>query len=163
MNRTTQQQMTGLIAWLAVTFLAAAFGAFASASAPSFYAELVRPVWAPPAWLFGPVWSVLYLLMGIAAWLVWRHEAWQKARLALCLYLLQLALNALWTWLFFVWHVGSIASFEIVLLWLMIVATTYQFGRLHKLSAWLLAPYLLWVSFATALSFAMWRLNPALL
>lgn len=160
MNLTLRQQILGLIGWLAITFFAAALGAFASASAPTFYAVLVRPAWAPPAWLFGPVWSMLYLLMGIAAWLVWRQAGWIRAKFALCLYLLQLALNALWTWLFFVWHLGAIASFEIVLLWLLIAATMYQFSRIHKLSAWLLVPYLLWVSFATALSFAMWQLNP---
>ncbi len=163
MKHTFQHQILGLIAWLVITFLAAGLGAFASASAPSFYAALVRPTWAPPAWLFGPVWSVLYLLMGISAWLVWRQVGWIRAKFALCLYLLQLALNALWTWLFFVLHLGAVASFEIVLLWFMILATMYQFGRIRKLSAWLLAPYLLWVSFATALSFAMWQLNPAAL
>jgi benzodiazapine receptor len=160
MNRTTQQQITGLIAWLAITFLAAGLGAFASASAPTFYAALVRPAWAPPAWLFEPVWSVLYLLMGISAWLVWRKAGWLGAKFALCLYLLQLAVNALWTWLFFVWHCGAFASFEIVVLWLLIATMIYQFGRIHKLSGWLLVPYLLWLSFATALSFAMWQLNP---
>jgi tryptophan-rich sensory protein len=160
MNRTFQQQILGLVGWLVITFAAAGLGGFASASAPTFYAALVRPAWAPPAWLFGPVWSVLYLLMGIAAWLVWRQAGWARAKFALCLYLLQLALNALWTWLFFVWHLGAMASFEIVLLWLLIAATMYQFSRIHKLSAWLLAPYLVWVSFATALSFAMWQLNP---
>jgi benzodiazapine receptor len=161
MNNTTQQQIMGLIAWLVVTFLAAAFGGFASASAPSFYKELIRPDWAPPGWLFGPVWSILYSMMAIAVWLVWRRAGWQKAKLALSLYLFQLVLNALWTWLFFVWHLGAIASLEILLLWLMIVITIHQFSRFDKLSAWLLAPYLLWVSFATALSFAMWQLNPA--
>jgi translocator protein len=163
MNRTFQQLILGLIAWLSITFFAATLSAFATASAPTFYAALVRPVWAPPAWLFGPVWSVLYLLMAVAAWLVWSRAGWQKAGLALRLYLLQLALNALWSWLFFTWHLGAIASTEIILLWLMIAAVIYQFSRIHKLSAWLLVPYLLWVSFATALSFAMWQLNPAAL
>ncbi len=157
------RQALGLLAWLAVTFAAAAVGGWASAQAGSFYGELLRPAWAPPAWLFGPVWSVLYILMGISAWLVWRSVGWAGARTALLLFLAQLAANALWTWLFFALRQGALASAEIVLLWLLIVTTIVLFWRVSRIAAALLLPYLAWVSFATALSFAIWQLNPGLL
>ena len=153
----------GLVGWLVVTFVAAAAGAFASLEAPTFYAQLTKPSWAPPAWLFGPVWTSLYLLMAVAAWLVWRVHGWSGARGALSLYVVQLAANALWTWLFFVWRQGAIAFVEILVLWLLVVATIVAFARVHRMAAALLAPYLAWVTFATALSYACWTLNPGLL
>jgi tryptophan-rich sensory protein len=154
------RQIAGLVAWLFVTFVAAALGAAASVHAGTFYAQLLRPAWAPPGWLFGPVWSALYLAMGIAAWLVWRAAGFHAARAALTLYLVQLALNALWSWLFFGWHLGAAAFADVLLLWAAIVATLVAFRRVRPLAAWLLAPYLLWVSFASALNFAVWQLNP---
>jgi len=157
------QQAIGLAGWLFLTFSAAAVGAFASAQAGTFYMQLVRPAWAPPGWLFGPVWSVLYLLMGIAAWLVWRAQGWRGAGLALGFFVVQLAVNALWTWLFFVWHQGAWALVEIVLLWVLIVCTIAAFWPHHKIAALMLLPYLVWVSFATALTYAMWTLNPNVL
>ena len=157
------RQLLGLAGWLLLTFAVAATGALASASAGSFYRELIRPDWAPPGWLFGPVWSMLYLLMAIAAWLVWRVHGWRNARAALTLFVVQLAVNALWTWLFFVWRQGGLAFAEILLLWCLIVATSVAFKRLNALAAALLLPYLAWVSFASALTFAMWRLNPSVL
>ena len=157
------RQAIGLAGWLALTFTAAAIGAFASVQAGTFYLQLLRPAWAPPGWLFGPVWSVLYLLMGIAAWLVWRAQGWRGAGLALGLFVVQLAVNALWTWLFFVWHQGAWALVEIVLLWGLIVGTIAAFWPHHKIAALMLLPYLAWVSFATALTYAMWTLNPSVL
>lgn len=157
------RHLVGLAGWLAVCFAAAAVGGVASASAGSFYQALVRPPWAPPGWLFAPVWSVLYLMMGVAAWLVWRARGWRGAGAALGLFLVQLAANALWTWLFFVWHWGAGAMAEIVLLWLMIAATLLAFWRVRPLAGVLLLPYLGWVSFATALTFAVWQRNPQLL
>ncbi len=157
------RQAIGLAGWLALTFTAAAIGAFASVQAGTFYLQLLRPAWAPPGWLFGPVWSVLYLLMGIAAWLVWRVQGWRVAGLALGLFVVQLGVNALWTWLFFVWHQGAWAFAEIVLLWGLIVGTIIAFWPLQKIAALMLLPYLAWVSFATALTYAMWALNPAVL
>lgn len=162
-SRSGFPQYVGLVLWLLLTFAAAALGAVASANAAGFYARLEQPAWAPPAWLFGPVWTLLYALIGIAAWLVWRAHGWRGAAGALTLFIVQLALNALWTWLFFAWHNGALAFAEIVLLWLMIVATALVFYRLHKLAALLMLPYLAWVSFATALSWAMWQRNPQLL
>ena len=158
-----RKQAIGLSAWLVLTFSAAAVGAFASAQAGTFYMQLLRPAWAPPAWLFGPVWSVLYLLMAIAAWRVWRAHGWRGAGLALGLFVVQLGVNSLWTWLFFVWHQGAWAFAEIVLLWGLILGTIMAFWSLQKIAALMLVPYLLWVSFATALTFAMWTLNPAAL
>ena len=111
------------------------------------------------------MWSTLYLLMGIAAWLVWRArpattEEDVSRRHGLALFVAQLALNALWTWLFFAWRQGGMAFGEIVLLWLAVLATIWYFGRVRPLAAWLLVPYLGWVSFATALTWAVWQRNP---
>jgi benzodiazapine receptor len=152
-----------LLACLLVTTVAAGSAAFASRTSAQFYAMLEKPVWAPPAWLFGPVWSVLYLLMAVAAWRVWRAAGLQRARGAVGLYLLQLALNALWTWLFFVWRDGPWATVEVLALWGVIVATLLMFRRHDRPAALLLAPYLVWVSFASALTIAVWQRNPGLL
>jgi benzodiazapine receptor len=156
-------QALGLAGWLAASFAAGGIGAIASADAGAFYAQLSRPPWAPPAWIFGPVWSVLYVLIGVAAWLVWRRHGWRGAAFALKLFGVQLLANALWTWLFFAWHLGAISLAEIAVLWLLITGTIVAFWRLHRAAAVLLAPYLAWVSFASALNFSLWRLNPALL
>jgi len=163
MRPNIRQQVLGLAAWLASSFVTGAIGAVASASAASFYGELLQPSWAPPAWLFGPVWSVLYVLMGIAAWLVWREYGFRGAPTALKLYVAQLIANALWTWIFFVWHQGLLSLLEILVLWFLIAGTILSFWRLHRLAALLLVPYLAWVSFATALTASLWRLNPTAL
>jgi tryptophan-rich sensory protein len=153
-------QTLGLAGWLVITFVAAAIGGAASVNAGLFYAQLVRPEWAPPSWVFGPVWTVLYIVIGIAAWLVWRADGFHAARGALSLFLVQLALNALWSWLFFGWHLGALAFADILLLWVLILATLIAFWRVRALAGWLLVPYLLWVSFASALNYAVWQLNP---
>lgn len=153
----------GLAAWLGLSFVAAAIGAAASIRAASFYAQLIRPDWAPPGNVFGPVWTILYALMGIAAWLVWRSAGLRGARFALGLFVAQLAANALWSWLFFAWHRGALAMADIVLLWLLLVATIIAFWRIRPLAGMLLIPYLLWVSFAAALNLAVWQMNPQLL
>jgi translocator protein len=148
---------------LGVTFLAAGTGGLAAASAPEFYQSLVRPRWAPPSWLFGPAWSLLYLLMAIAAWLVVRALGPEGARPALLLFVVQLVANALWTWLFFRWRLGAAAFVEIVVLWLLIAAMIWQFWRATPVAGLLLLPYLAWVSFATALTWAIWNRNPGVL
>jgi benzodiazapine receptor len=163
MENSVRRQGIGLAGWLLGSFAAAAVGGVASANAGGFYQQLVRPGWAPPPWLFGPVWSVLYLLMGIAAWLVWRERGFRGARTALTLFVVQLAANALWTWLFFAWRRGALAFGEILLLWVLIVATLVAFWWVRPLAGALLVPYLLWVTFASALTFAVWRMNPAVL
>lgn len=152
--------MKALAAWLTASFAAAALGAVATRQAPEFYAQLARPDWAPPGWLFGPVWTLLYALMAVAAWRVWRKAGFATA---LYLFLAQLALNALWSWLFFAWRLGGAAFGEILLLWLLIAATVAAFFRIDRLAAALLVPYLAWVSFACALTYAVWRANPQLL
>ena len=156
-------QVFGLLAWLAVTFMAAAVGSAASINAPSFYAQLVQPAWAPPGFVFGPVWTVLYTLMGVAAWLVWREGGFRAARAALGLYLVQLVCNALWSWLFFVWNLGLLSFLEILALLALILATAISFWRIKPLAGALLMPYLAWVVFAAFLNFSLWRLNPHLL
>jgi tryptophan-rich sensory protein len=153
----------GLAGWLATAFVAAAIGAVASVDAPSFYAQLARPAWAPPAGVFAPVWTTLYALMGVAAWLVWRVRGFSGAGGALLLFIVQLAANSLWSWLFFGWRVGAWSFVEVLLLWCLVVATTVSFWRIQKVAGALLVPYLVWVTFAAALTYSIWRLNPALL
>ena len=153
----------GLPLWLVLSFAAAAVGGVASAGAPEFYARLAKPAWAPPAWLFGPAWTVLFLLMGTAAWLVWRERGRTVARRALVLFVVQLAFNALWSWLFFAWRRGGLALAEVVLLEVLIVATTVAFWRVRPLAGALMVPYALWVAYATALTAAVWRMNTGLL
>jgi tryptophan-rich sensory protein len=157
------KQVLGFLGWLLACFSAAAIGGFASSQAGDFYKALIRPDWAPPGWLFGPVWTVLYILMAVSAWLVWRDYGFRRAGSALSLFIVQLAVNALWTWLFFVWHLGAVAFAEILLLWLLILASVASFWRLHRLAAVLLLPYLAWVSFASVLTWAVWRNNPHIL
>jgi len=156
-------QAAGFAGWLVVTFAAVAAGAIASAQAGTFYMQLELPEWAPPGWLFAPVWTVLYVLMALAAWLVWRNHGIRGAGRALGIFILQLAANALWTWIFFVWKQGALAFAEILLLWLLIAITIVAFWRLRVLAGILLLPYLGWVSFAAALTLATWRLNPGAL
>ena len=157
------KQIIGLFASLLITFVAAAVGAIASIDAGTFYAQLMLPSWAPPGSVFGPVWTVLYILMGIAAWLVWRVNGIRAVRGALALFVIQLALNALWSWLFFGWHRGDLAFADILLLWVMIIATLLAFWRVRALAGALLVPYLLWVSFASVLNYVVWQLNPQVL
>jgi translocator protein len=159
-RRSVPNQSLGLLGWLIATFAAAAIGGAASANAGAFYQLLSLPGWAPPAWLFAPAWSVLYLLMGIAAWLVWRERGFHGARTALSLFFIQLALNALWSWLFFAWQQGALAFGEILILWALILGTLVAFWRVRPLAGVLLLPYLAWVTFATVLTFAAWQLNP---
>ena len=150
----------GLIGWLVASLAAGAVGALATTQARDYYTGLVRPAWAPPGWVFGPVWTVLYILMGVAAWLVWRRGGWSGATGALSLFVVQLVCNAAWSWIFFAWRRGALALADIVLLLALIVATMLAFARVDRLAAVLLVPYLGWVAFATALTHAVWRANP---
>ena len=151
------------VGWLALCYATAAIGALASVDAPAFYASLRQPSWAPPAGVFGPVWTLLFTLMAVAAWLVGRERARQPVRGALTLFVVQLAANALWSWLFFGWRQGGVALAEVLLLWLLIAATIVAFRRVRPLAAALLLPYLAWVTFATVLNAVLWRANPGLL
>jgi tryptophan-rich sensory protein len=152
--------MRAFAAWLAASFAAAALGGIATRQAPEFYAQLVRPEWAPPGWVFGPVWTTLYFLMGVAAWRVWRKDGFG---FPVYVFVVQLAFNALWSWLFFAWRMGAAAFLDVVLLWALIVATVVAFFRVERFAGLLMLPYLAWVSFAAALTYAVWRANPQLL
>src|SRR5689334_15102294 len=152
--RSLSSQLLGLLGSLLIAFAAGAVGAVASVDAASFYAQLNKPSWAPPASVFGPVWSALYVLMGVAAWLVWRSPG--SKRVALSLFVAQLGANALWSWLFFYWHRGALAAVEVLVLLVLIMATLAGFWRGSRLAALLLVPYFLWVSFASVLTWAVW-------
>ena len=162
-SRATRRDTRVLVAIMAGTFAAALVGGMASANASSFYAQLDKPAWAPPAWLFGPVWTVLYMTMAVAAWMAWKAGAPTATRSALAWYGLQLVANAAWTWCFFALRMGGLATAEILLLLALIVMTMLAFARLRPLAGALLIPYLLWVTYATALTIAVWRMNPGLL
>lgn len=148
---------------LVLTFGAAALGGFASANAGSFYQSLNRPGWAPSPSLFGPVWTVLYTLMAFAAYLVVRQLGWRAALVPLAVYVVQLLLNAAWTWIFFAWRMGGGAFAEILVLIVAILLNIYLFWRIRPLAGALLLPYLAWVSFATLLTWTLWRANPGTL
>ena len=157
-NASTQRStLIGLSIWIALCFGAAAIGT--QFPPGKWHAELAKPDWNPPNWVFGPVWTALYLMMAIAVWLVWHDRGWSGARLAITLFLFQLVLNACWSWLFFGMHRPDLALVDIALLWLAIAATIGQFWQISRIAAYLLLPYLLWVTFATALNFSIWRLN----
>ena len=162
-TQSKQKQILGLIGWLVISFAASAVGAVASIQAKSFYSQLAQPTWAPPPSVFGPVWTALYALMAIAAWLIWRSGGFRTNRIAFSFFLGQLLLNALWSWLFFAWRLGGLAFADIVFLWFLIVATLVSFWRIRPLAGVLLIPYLLWVSFASALNYSLWQLNPQFL
>ena len=162
-RRSTPAQAIGLLVWVAITFAAAAVGAIASIDAGSFYEQLGRPAWSPPGWIFGPVWSALYLLMSVAAWLVWREQDAKDLPVALALFLIQLGANALWSWLFVAWRYGALAFAEVLVLLALIVATLVSFWRIRPVAGLLLVPYLAWVCFASVLTWAVWQRNPTLL
>lgn len=157
------KQAFGLIGWLSLCFAAAVIGALASIRASEFYGQLTQPSWAPPASLFGPVWTVLYGLMAIAAWLIWRKSGFRPHALGLTLFIVQLGANAIWTWLFFDRRQGAWALADIVLLAALIATTLVAFWKAHKVAAVLLMPYLAWVTYASALNWALLKLNPQIL
>lgn len=148
----------GLALWILLCFSAATMGALFPPG--EWYLQLNKPAWNPPSWLFGPVWSALYLMMAVAAWLVWRTGGFSVQRGPLVFFLVQLGLNALWTPLFFGLHRPGLAFVEILLLWVSICLTAAAFFRVRRLAGWLLLPYLAWVSFASVLNFTLWRMNP---
>lgn len=154
------REWAGLGLFLLACFGVAALGGVAtSSSVTTWYPALAKPSWTPPSWLFGPVWTALYALMAVAAWLVWRRLETGRGKPALALFALQLALNLAWSLLFFGLRSPLAGLVDIGLLWGTIVATAVAFGRIVPLAGWLFVPYVLWVSFATALNFAIVRLN----
>ena len=156
-------QYSALALSLLVAFIAAATGGAGSAGAGEFYEQMQLPVWAPPGWLFAPVWTILYFLMALAAWLAWRADEWSRTGPALSLYLTQLLVNSLWSWLFFAWRLGGVAFTEILLLIVLLSGTVVLFYRLRPLAGLLMLPYLAWVCFAAVLNYSVWQLNPGML
>lgn len=154
------KQSIALAVFVALSFAAPTISALLSVSGPdAWYMDLNKPWFNPPGWVFGPVWSFLYLSMGVAAWLVWRNGTTASLVWPLRLFLVQLLLNALWTPLFFGMHRPGLALIDIMLLWGAIGATTFAFYAPSKAAAFLLIPYWLWVSFATVLNASIWWLN----
>jgi tryptophan-rich sensory protein len=138
-------------------FIVAASGALFRPG--SWYLGLRKPAWNPPAWIFAPVWTVLYGMIAVAGWRIWLVHTEKAVGLALAVYALQLLLNGLWSWLFFGLHKPAWALAEIVALLVSIITTIVTFERVDSIAAWLLVPYLVWVGFATVLNFELWRLN----
>lgn len=161
-DRPARKSLGALAGWLLLCYAVAALGAVASLHAREFYAQFVQPPWAPPAWLFGPAWTLLYTLMAIAAWIVGRTRASPERRRALLMFFVQLAFSALWSWLFFAWRRGELAFIEVLVLWVAILATLISFWRVRPAAGSLLLPYLAWVGYAAALNGMLLRLNPGL-
>ena len=151
------RDVLGLAAFVTLCFGVSVLGGRAAAAAfPEWYATLRKPSWTPPGWVFGPVWTLLYPLVAMAGWLAWREG---RARLGPLVYLLQLALNAAWPWLFFGQRRVDLALACVVALWIAILATVLAFWRVSRTAAVLMLPYLAWVGFAAALNHAIWRLS----
>ena len=155
------RQISGLLIVLVICYGIAAVGAAYTLPAVmpgGWYTFVPKPAWTPPSWVFGPVWTILYTMMGVAAWLVWRQAGRVTAAAApLALFTIQLLFNLAWTLIFFGQHLPGVAFLDIIFLWLAILATLLTFRRLHPLAGWLLLPYLLWVTYATALNYSIWR------
>ncbi len=153
----TKHHWLAFVVLLILCFAVAGLGGLATTpNIPNWYANLTKPSWTPPSWVFGPVWSVLYFSMAVSAWLVWRRG---NAAVPMISFGIQLVLNAAWSWLFFRFHSPGAAFIDIVLLWAAIAATTIAFWRRSLLAGRLLVPYLAWVSFASVLNYVIWRLN----
>lgn len=149
-----------LLSAILLTELIGSFGTiFTIPNIPTWYATLTKPALNPPSWVFGPVWTILFLLMGVSLFLVWQARPGTTKRYALVIFFIQLALNVLWSAIFFGWHLLGWAIFEILLLWFAIVATIIACYRVNKVAGYLLVPYLVWVSFAVFLTYSVWRLN----
>lgn len=148
------------LAFIIICELAGAFGSvFTIPSIPTWYASLAKPSFNPPNWLFGPVWLILYALMGISAYLIYEKRKNKAVTGALVVFAVQLVLNVLWSAVFFGLHSALLGLLTIILLWIAIAITMVKFYGILKQAAWLLIPYLLWVSFAALLNFSIWQLN----
>src|SRR3569833_1205227 len=151
-----------LAIWIVVCLAVGGFGGLWTApEIPGWYRTLVKPSFNPPGWIFGPVWTTLYVLMAIAASLVTEAADTQLRTFGLGLFVLQLALNHAWRWIFFHKHSIGAAALEVALLWVAIGVTTIVFRRVSATAAWLMAPYWAWVTFASILNVTLWRLNPS--
>ncbi|SFJ10352.1 TspO/MBR family protein [Planctomicrobium piriforme] len=156
-QRTSLPVWLGLPAWVVVSFLPSLTGLFFMPG--EWYKTLQRPELAPPNWVFAPVWTTLYFLMGVSAWLVWRQVGWSRGKVPLSLFLCQLVVNGLWTWLFFGLHEIGIALLDLLLMIVLVALTIAAFWKISRPAAVLLLPYLAWISFAGYLNFAFWQLN----
>jgi tryptophan-rich sensory protein len=133
---------------------------FTTPAIPTWYANINKPTFRPPNWVFAPVWTTLFLLMGIALFLIWKKGLKRKdVKIAFSVFTFHLLLNTLWSILFFGLKSPFAAFIEIIFLWIAILISIILFFRISKIAAYLLIPYILWVSFASVLNFAIWRLN----
>lgn len=149
-----------LAGFLAACFLVAGVAGYATAEAiPTWYAGLAKPGFTPPDQVFAPVWTILYALMGIAAWLIWRTPNAPERRRALALFWTQLLLNFAWSWIFFHQHLIFAAALEVVILWLAVFFMTMAYWRVRTAAAWMMLPYLCWLTFASALNWGIWHAN----
>ena len=150
-----------LITAIAICELTGILGSvFTASSVSTWYTTLIKPAFAPPNWVFGPVWTTIFALMGVAAFLVWRAGLHRRdVRIALAIGVAQLVLNFLWSVIFFGLRNPGAAFVEIIILWLAILATMIAFARVSRTAAWLLVPYIVWVSFAAYLNYSIWIAN----
>jgi len=157
---TRGNQWLALAGYLAACFLVSAVAGYATVqSIPTWYANISKPGFTPPNQVFAPVWTILYALMGIAAWLIWRMPDSPHRTRAIALFWLQLLLNFAWSWIFFYLHLILGAALEIVILWFAILFTTIAYRRVYPLAGWMMIPYLCWVSFASVLNWGIWHAN----
>lgn len=150
-------KIIGLVVWILICFLPAIIG---SQFGPGdWYQALNKPEWNPPNWIFGPVWTLLYVLMGISVWIIWKSYGLKTAAIPIAFFIVQLILNALWSWFFFGLENVGLAFVDIIALWTFILITLILFWKLNTWSGVLLIPYIAWVSFATILNYNIWQLN----
>lgn len=159
----TKERIWAVVILYGATLLTALVGGIGSASAGVFYQQLTLPAFAPPSWVFGPAWTLLYLAMATAAFLVWRSQVEARTRPVLVLFFFHLVVNALWSWLFFAWRSGLWATIGVVILLVLVIWLAARFRHYSQVAMLLMLPYALWVGFATVLTITIWRMNPALL
>lgn len=153
-------RLVGLVVFLFACLGAGGLGAIATTpEIDGWYRTIEKPAWNPPDYVFGPVWTTLFVMMAVAAWLIWQSAGWKAAALPMTLFGIQLALNVGWSWIFFGMHAPGWAFAEIIILWLAIAATTATFFKRSPIAGWLMVPYLSWVSFASVLNFTIWQMN----
>ena len=157
MRRSGPMSLIGLLVSLMLVAAVAAVGGQFSPDA--WYQGITKPAWTPPGWLFGPVWTFLYASMAVAAWLVWREHSTGIATSARVVYILQLILNVIWSWIFFGLHQIGLALADLIVMWVLIVVTTLLFWKVRPAAGILLLPYVAWVAFAGILNSAIWILN----
>ena len=157
MKNSILNKLLPVILWIFISFIPAIVGGFFKPG--SWYLEIIKPEWTPPGWIFGPVWFLLYLIMGISASIIWKLKNTYNIMLPIVFFIIQLILNALWSWIFFGRHELLYSVIDIVVLLIMIIVTIILFYRINKKAGLILLPYLLWVGFATVLNYNIWLLN----